>query len=175
MCVCVFVYVSVCGLGVLKMTVPRFAMSPLLLVFVAMCWVSAQAIMVPSGKVGPIVPPTPRPRRTVPSSTYAPAPVYEEAEDPSINEVDGGPRYNPPVYRPPLLKHLLLRSHSLKFRQLYAHQLPEYFQKEIVGQQSQVLPKYDRGTTRVKHSDQVVPLAYYRRKMYYSGYPDYDY
>lgn len=98
---------------------------------VAVWLAAAQAIMVPSGKVGPIVPPTPRPRRTVPSSTSAPAPVYEEPEDPSANEVDGGPRYQAPVYRPPLLKHLLLRSHSLKFRQLYAHELPSYFQKQV--------------------------------------------
>lgn len=96
----------------------------------ACCVAAVQAIMVPSGKVGPIVPPTPRPRRTVPTSTVAPAPVYEEAEDPSLNEVDG-PRYQPPVYQPPLLKHLLMRSHSLKFRQLYAHELPSYFQKQV--------------------------------------------
>ena len=107
----------------------------LLLLLQGACWLGAaqvQAIMVPSGKVGPIVPPTPRPRRTVPSSTVAPAPVYEPAEDPSLNEVDGdGPRYQPPVYQPPLLKHLLMRSHSLKFRQLYAHELPVYFQKQV--------------------------------------------
>lgn len=148
-------------------------MSPLLfLIVAAACLAAARAIMVPTGKRGGIVPPTPRPRRTVPSSTSAPAPVYELPEDPSANEVDGGPRYQPPVYRPPVYKHLLLRSQSLKFRQLYAHELPSYLQKQIIGEG---LPKYDRGGGRVKHADQITPLAYYRRKMYYSGYPGYDY